>query len=124
MRTVKDIIISSDGKRRRVRALFDSGATINYLKPEIARVFPGHSTVTDPLTVGLGGRRHIIREVVPLTVRIEKHKMPLQIFHVADLKKFDAVIGAFFMEQWGVALDPKRKQLVIKRDRLELQEEF
>jgi hypothetical protein len=74
--------------------------------------------------VGLGGRRLVLREIVPLTVRIEKHLMPLQIFHVADLKKFDAVIGAFFMEQWGVVLDPKRKQLVIKRDRFELQEEF
>ena len=124
MRTIASVTLSSNGKEREVRALFDTGATINTIKPAVAAEFPGHTTVKEPLVAGLGGKNRVIKEIVPLTVRMKKHRMPLQVFHVAGLKKFDAIIGAFFMEQWGVVLDPKRKRLKIKRDRFELREEF
>ena len=124
MRTVKDIVVAANGKRRQVRALFDTGATINYLRPEIADEFPGHVTAPKPLKLGLGGKTHTLKELLPLTVRIEEYEMPAQVFYVADLKKFDAVIGAFFMEQWGVKLDPKGRKLGINRKHYELQEEY
>jgi hypothetical protein len=124
VRTIKTITISSNGKRRQVRALFDTGATINYLRPEVAAPFTHRVRATEPLKVGLGGKRHVLKTAVPLTVCIGDHRMPFQIFYVADLKKFDAIVGAFFMEQWGVDLDPKRRRLRIKRDTFELQEEF
>lgn len=124
MRTVADIVISANGSRRKIRALFDTGATINYLRPELAEGFPGHAIASKPLVVGLGGKKHVLKELVLLTVTIGRHEMAAQGFYVADLKKFDAIVGAFFMEQWGVKLDPAGKKLIIKRDRFELQEEF
>ena len=124
MRTVKDIVIYSNGKRRRIRALFDTGATVNYLDSDIAAEFPGATALPEPWKVGLGGRKITLRELVPLSVQIGSRKMPSVTFYPAQLKKFDAIVGAFFMEQWGVVLDPARKQLRIKRDRFELQEEF
>ena len=48
MRTIKDIVVSYNGKRRTVRALFDTGATINYLRPEVAEGFPSHAVAFSP----------------------------------------------------------------------------
>lgn len=116
--------MAANGTRREVRALFDTGATINYLKRDIAERFPTRLRLAKPFSVGLGGRRHVLKEEVNVNVRIGDREMPSQNFHVIDLKKFDAVVGAFFMEQWGVVLDPRGKKLTIKRDAFELQEEF
>jgi hypothetical protein len=124
MRTIADVLIASNGHRRKVRALFDSGATVNYLTPEVAKEFPGVRTATAPFRVGLGGRRHVIKEAVPLEVKIDRHDLGLQIFHVAPIKSFDAILGALFMEQWGIRLDPKRRRIEIRRNWHQLQEEF
>lgn len=124
MRTIKEILLSSNGSKRKVRALFDTGATINYISPEASRAFPGLIAVPNPFRVGLGGKKHVVKEALSLTVNIEDHRMPSQFFHVVDLKNFDVIIGAFFMEQWGVKLDPGGRKLEIKRDRFDLQEEY
>lgn len=109
MRTVKDVIIYSNNKIEKIRALFDTGTTVNYIKKEIGLKFTTRMRLSESFLVGLGGKKQRIAEQVNLTVQIGEFKMPAQNFFIADIKKFDAIIGAFFMEQWGVVLDPKEK---------------
>lgn len=55
-------------------------------------------------------KQHIVGQP-DVTVQIGKFKIPAQNFFPSDIKKFDTIIGVFFMEQWGSVFDPKEKKL-------------
>lgn len=124
MRTVKQITIYANGRKRTILALFDTGATVNYLKKKIGLRFDTRMKLPEIITVGLGGKRQQIEELISASVRIDRFKMPSQSFYLADIKKFDAILGAFFLEQWGIILDPKTKKLKIRKEWIQLREEF
>jgi len=106
---VKEIWIYANRRKRTIVALFDSGATVNYLKKEIGLRFDTRMRLPEIITVGIGGRRQQIEELIGASVRIGRFKLPSQRFYLADIRKFDAILGASFLEQWGIILDPKRK---------------
>jgi predicted aspartyl protease len=124
VRTIANVLVASNGRSRRVRALFDTGATVNYLTPQVAKEFSDVKTVTAPFRVGLGGKRHVIKEALPLVVKLDRQDLGLQVFHVVPVKRFDAILGALFMEQWGIRLDPKRRRIEIRRNWHQLQVEY
>ncbi len=124
MRTVKDIMIYANGRKRTIVALFDTGATVNYIKKEIGEKFDTRMKLPESISVGLGGKKQKIEELISVSVLIDRFKMPSQNFYLADIRKFDAILGAFFLEQWGIVLDPKSKKLKIKKEWIQLQEEY
>lgn len=124
MRTVKEITIYANGRKRTIAALFDTGATVNYIKKEIGEKFDTRMKLPESISVGLGGKKQKIEELISASVQIDRFKMPSQNFYLADIRKFDAILGAFFLEQWGIVLDPKSKKLKIKKEWIQLQEEY
>lgn len=124
MRTVKEITIYANGRKRTIVALFDTGATVNYIKKEIGLEFDTRMKLPEIISVGLGGKKQKIEELISVSVQIDSFKMPSQNFYLVDIRKFDAILGAFFLEQWGIILDPKTKKLKIKKEWIQLQEEF
>lgn len=124
MRTIKQIKLVADGISQKVFALFDTGATLNFIKKEVGQKFATRMTLPETFEIGLGGKKQKISELMAASVEIRKFRMPSQNFYLADIKKIDAIIGAFFMEQWGIVLGHKSKKLKIKKKWLQLQEEF
>jgi hypothetical protein len=123
MRTVKTIEVYANGISHKVIALFDTGATLNYIRKALGEEFQVIK-LPKAFKVGLGGRKQSLNSVVILNVKISQFVLPSQYFHLANIKKFDVILGAFFLEQWGIALDPKKKILKISKERIQLQEEF
>ena len=103
--------------------MFDTGSTINFINREIGKKFSVINLPT-PIKIGLGGKKQTLNSLVILDIKISRFNFPSQIFYLADIKGFDVIFGAFFLEQFGIVLDPKKKSLKISEERIKLQEEI
>jgi len=110
-RILKEIEI--EGKR--AVALFDTGATLSYVRKEFLSDVPKR-TLRQPTRVGLGGQTIEIREACLALGEIEGFDLEFEAIPVDDLGRadghtLDAVIGALAMERWEIKLDPKNGTL-------------
>jgi hypothetical protein len=92
-------------------ALFDTGATLSYIRRELIADVPTR-TLRRPYRVGLGGTTFEVREVCVAIAEIEGLELDVEATPVDDLGRtdghvLDAVIGALVMEKWEIKLDPK-----------------
>ena len=92
-------------------ALFDTGATLSYIRRELIRNAPTLA-LRQPYRVGLGGATIEVREVCLAIAEIEGMELDVEAVPVNDLGRtdghvLDAVIGALVMEKWEIKLDPK-----------------
>ena len=124
MRTSKNVRLYVNGKATTALALFDSGATYNYVRKDVMEKIASPTALPKPFAMGLGGRKQNLSLGVTLNVKVGKYEMPSQFFYVAETSKFDAIFGAFFLEKWGISLDPQGKRLKIHKDWFQLTEEF
>ena len=92
-------------------ALFDTGATLTYVRERLLTSAPRKSAV-EPFRVALGGRNIEVRELCLIGGRIESlafdtDAVPVQELGRADGHELDVIIGALTMERWEIRLDPK-----------------
>lgn len=92
-------------------ALFDTGATLSYIRKELIAGVPKR-TLRRPYRIGLGGETIEVREVCVAIGEIEGLELDIEAAPVEDLGRTDghdlgAVIGALVMEKWEIRLDPK-----------------
>jgi len=106
-RIIKEIEIEG----RPGMALFDTGATYTYVRPEYLQGVPRRA-VTHPLRVALGGKGVDIRELCLFEGKIEgldflTDAVPLDDIGCVDGYDLDALIGAITMERYEIRLDPR-----------------
>ena len=92
-------------------ALFDTGATLSYVRREFLSEVPKR-TFRRPTRVGLGGKTIEVREACLALAEIEGwdlefEAVPVDDLGAADGHALDAMIGALAMERWEIRLDPK-----------------
>jgi predicted aspartyl protease len=92
-------------------ALFDTGATLSYIRRELIQGVPKRA-LRQPYRVGLGGGAVEVREVCVAIGEIDGLELDMEAVPVDDLGRTDghvpdAVIGALVMEKWEIKLDPK-----------------
>ena len=124
MRTSKNVKFYVNGKAATAFALFDTGATYSYVRKDVIEKITSPTSLPKPFAMGLGGKKQTLSLGVMLNVKLGKYEMPSQFFYVAETSKFEAILGAFFMEKWGISLDPQKKRLKIHKDWFQLNEEF
>jgi hypothetical protein len=124
MRTAKNVRLYVNGKATTALALFDTGATYNYVRKDVMEKIAAPAPHPKPFAIGLGGKKQTLSQGVTLNVKVGKYEMPSQFFYIAETSKFDAIFGAFFMEKWGISLDPQNKRLKIHKDWFQLTKEF
>lgn len=99
-------------------ALFDTGANYSYVRASLVTQAP-RLAVAKPVTVALGGRDLVIREICLIEGKIEgldffAEAVPVAELGQADGKELDALIGVRTMEQWELRLDPKSGSLSLE----------
>jgi len=112
----EDVEIVGIGKSKRIAALFDSGARRNYIR----RRFEDGETVDD-IGFHLYEGRHeailadesvAIGERVRFTeLRLRGRAVPNPQFVILDNLVEEAIIGAGFMQEMGIILDPPNESL-------------
>ena len=92
-------------------ALFDTGATLSYIRRELIAGVPKRA-LRRPYRIGLGGATIEVREVCVAIAEIDGLDLDVEAAPVDDLgttdgHALDAVIGSLVMEKWEIKLDPK-----------------
>lgn len=122
MRIVREIEIEG----HQLKALFDTGATLSYIR---AAFRPAFTRKTRPITVGLGGEDRRLEERCDVAAGIDGLEFDMTAYIVDDLPEtefgqLDVIVGALTMEQWWMKIDPKTGELDLsmlrKREFVEL----
>lgn len=103
-----------------VRALFDTGSIRSYIRSSLAEPLP-RVRIRKPVTVGLGGRVHQLRNTCLVEVEFEGQPFDFQAYPISRIgqdetgKEIDILIGATAMEQWGLIIDPRTGRIDTRR---------
>jgi hypothetical protein len=100
---------------REVTALFDSGASVSCIRPDVAREIADPVRLPKPLDIWLGETKAHLKEVherVPLDFYIGEHRFFGDFYLVLGLVD-EVVIGAATMRQWRFKLDFDREEVIL-----------
>lgn len=107
----EEIEIVGTFKEKRVMALFDSGAQLNYIRKKLT---DGDNIIEDiGLCVYEGKHIAIMADESRIAaerirfkeIRIRSHKEQKPIFVIMDKLAEDAIIGVYLMQKLGISLD-------------------
>ena len=96
-----------------VNALFDSGASVSCIRPELANELE-HPMPVPSLRVSTADENHfmIMKEAVLLTFYIREYRFDSNFYLVPGLAE-DIIIGATTMQQWRFKLDFENGEVII-----------
>jgi hypothetical protein len=95
-------------------ALFDSGASVSCIRPEIAVQMEQPQRLYVPLRIATAAEDSYmdVREFVTLQFCIEGHWFASQFYLVPGLSE-EVIIGAATMQQWRFKLDFEKEEVII-----------
>lgn len=107
--------LSLIGPRREKQAdcLFDTGASRSFIRPELVRSLGlSKAELPRPLRIRLGKGSTRVSQVVAVMIRLNGATLADTAYVMPGLTE-DYVLGAEFLEVYGIRLDPKRRRLVL-----------
>lgn len=107
--------LSLIGPRRKKQAdcLFDTGASRSFIRPELVRSLGlSKAELPRPLRIRLGKGSTRVSQVVAVMIRLNGATLADTAYVMPGLTE-DYVLGAEFLEVYGIRLDPKRRRLVL-----------
>lgn len=99
---------------RDVTALFDSGASVSCIRPELAKELEPPIPLRIPLIVSTADKKNNmpVNEKVSLEFYIDGYRFWTEFFLVSDLSE-DVIIGATTLQQWRFKLDFEKEEVII-----------
>ena len=107
--------LSLIGPRREKEAdcLFDTGASRSFIRPELVRSLGlSKAELPRPLRIRLGKGSARVSQVAAVMIRLNGATLADTAYVMPGLTE-DYVLGAEFLEVYGIRLDPKRRRLVL-----------
>lgn len=107
--------LSLIGPRREKQAdcLFDTGASRSFIRPELVRSLGlSKAELPRPLRIRLGKGSTRVSQVAAVMIRVNGATLADTAYVMPGLTE-DYVLGAEFLEVYGIRLDPKRRRLVL-----------
>ena len=114
---IKEIgILGSKNKFKRLKALFDTGATRNY----ISNHFSDNESVDDIGIIEYKGKDFVIfpdgfekmGSIISFKLlKVENIPLENPEFFLLDMKMYDVIIGALLMQEMGIILNPYIKEI-------------
>jgi hypothetical protein len=99
---------------REVTALFDSGASVSCIRPELAKELEHPIPLRTPLLISTADKKnHLpVNEKVSLEFRIDGYRFWSEFFLVPDLSE-EVIVGATTLQQWRFKLDFENEEVII-----------
>ena len=97
-----------------VTALFDSGASVSCISPELAKELEQPIPLRIPLIITTADKKNSIpvNEKVSLEFYIDGYRFWTEFFLVPDLSE-DVIIGTTTLQQWRFKLDFENDEVII-----------
>jgi len=118
---IKDIELIGDKGKRKLEALFDTGASRSFIKRRIAKEIA--TVIKLPhlytFTLGDGAGKIESQEEVVLDMKIKGYSL-LAHFIVIDRLARDFIVGADTLQIWKIKLDPENEDVLIDKKALEM----
>ena len=99
---------------KEVIALFDSGASVSCIRPELAKELEQPIPIDPPLKISTADEANsmFVNEVVALEFNIDEYRFWTDFFLVSGLSE-EVIIGASTMQQWRFKLDFENEEVII-----------
>ena len=99
---------------KEVTALFDSGASVSCIRPDIAEALEQPIPLRTPLQISTADKKNsmMVGEEVALTFYIDNLRFSTEFYLVPDLSE-EVIIGAITMQQWRFKLDFEKEEVII-----------
>ena len=99
---------------KEVTALFDSGASVSCIRPELAVELEQPIPLRTPRRISTADKDHYMemKEVVILTFYIKGYRFETHFFLVPELAE-EVIIGATTLQQWRFKLDFEKEEVII-----------
>lgn len=117
----KEVEIQGNLGRRKVKALFDTGASSSFIRKDIAEGIATISKYPKPLRFFLGDGENTIEtnEFIGVILQIKDINVFHSIIVVKNLGD-EFIVGSDLMQRWKIKLDPKREDLITDKKVMEL----
>lgn len=105
--------------RKKVSALFDTGASHSLLRESIARAIADPVELPEPKKFATAVGEFKAREGGVVDVVLAGKRLYTRLTSVADLTE-DLILGADFLQSWHIRLDPRRRRVILDPQALKL----
>ena len=99
---------------RDVTTLFDSGASVSCIRPELAKELEQPIPLRIPLIISTADKKNSmpVNEKVSLEFYIDGYRFSTEFYLVPDLSE-EVIIGSATMQQWRFKLDFENDEVII-----------
>lgn len=116
----KEIAVAGSRSERKCEVLFDTGASACFAREDVALELGQVVKAPFPLAFKLGNNTIMRAEkTVDLFLDIKGHHLPFHFLVVPELP-YEVIVGANFLQDWKIKLDPVTEDFIIDEKALEI----
>lgn len=115
----KQLWVYGSKGRRKIEALFDTGASHTMIREEIGARLGVRSDLPEPREYEAAVGRFRVRQAVMLDIAIQRRRLFTEVMLAPDLSE-DLIIGANFLQDWHIKLEPRRHRIILDPKALRL----
>ncbi len=110
----ENTMISGDRGSVEARTLYDTGASLSFIRRDLAEKVGAPVSLPQPMRFEMGRVGEFLEVQHQIALMFEVSGIPLlDSFLVADNLSEDAIVGARTMQKWGIQLDPEHERVIV-----------
>lgn len=116
----KEMMVAGSKRERGCEVLFDTGASACFVREDVASELGQVVRAPFPLAFKLGNNTVMRAERMTLLfLDIKGHHLPFHFLVVPELP-YEVIVGANFLQDWKIKLDPLTEDFIIDEKALEI----
>ncbi len=108
----KRLILHGPRRKRSVEALFDTGSSKSFIRGDIAQGLGQNVELPEPRKFEMARGTLAVREGLVADVAIGRHRL-FHTFLVVDGLTEEVIIGADFLQEWHIRLEPRSRRIIL-----------
>lgn len=115
---VKELGVAGDKGQRKLRVLFDTGASVSLIRKDLAQELATLLSLPQPVRIEMGdGHLAEAREGAMLHIGIGSVTIWDAVIALDTLTE-EFILGARTMQKWGIKLDTEREEILVDEDKV------
>lgn len=107
-------VISGERGSVEARALYDTGASLSFIRRDVAEKVGAPVRLPQPMRFEMGRAGEFLEVEHQIALMFAVCGIPLlDSFLVADGLSEEAIVGARTMQKWGIQLDPEHERVIV-----------